>query len=328
MPIQKIPIVLVTGELGSGKTALINALLEIDPWPDSALIINEAGESSIDHQLFNTIAYASENIVDGCICCDGGGTLIERIQELFWLHLTKRTRPLRQLLIEASGLSDPSQLYQKIAGDALIRSRFTEPIVLKMVDAQHVIASEVSAAPYYHILAKTDLLEAEALDRLQSATQLLDPSTTFHKPDFLALLAQVGTQWWKRFLPLRAPGTASSKVLTAHLPSLTIPLSSDHARVLNDEDLYELYVPYQKELIRLKAILENKNGEKRVVDIVRSQLYPSRVVPRPAEYASRTNQAGDARNFLVVFGERAALLRFLTDLRQWLSELSSTADAP
>ena len=73
---EKIPIIVLTGFLGSGKTVLLNALLKQPDFADSAIIVNEFGEVGLDHLL---VASAVENIVlldAGCLCCAVLGSLI------------------------------------------------------------------------------------------------------------------------------------------------------------------------------------------------------------------------------------------------------------
>ncbi len=311
MLLKKIPIVVVTGELGSGKSALIQALLAIKPWSASALIINEAGEVNIDHQLFGQVAYASENVTAGCVCCDGAASLIDRLQDLFWLQLTKKIRPLRQVLIEASGVADPAQLHQTLTSDAFIRSRFASPVLLKTVDALQLdrLAPENGVYP---ILTKTDLLTAAdhhvLSQRLLHATP---PSLVLSKPDLLQTLEQLGERWPEALPPLAPPPINASEADTSHWPCLTISLSPPEARRLRDEDLEAVYARHGAALARLKAVLEDSAGHQRVVDIVHGRLYPSRIVP--------PSDAEPSTGHVVVFGQRAALLSFQIDLRKHLS---------
>ncbi|MCK9509007.1 MAG: hypothetical protein M0Q54_11270 [Pigmentiphaga sp.] len=312
MPVEKIPIVVVSGALGSGKSALIQALLAIKPWSASALIINEAGEVNIDHQLLGQVAYASENVTAGCVCCDGAASLIDRLQDLFWLHLTKKIPALRQVLIEASGVADPAQLHQTLTSDAFIRSRFAPPVMLKTVDALQLAGPVPPTGGLYQILTKTDLLSAEDRHALSQRLLHTTPPLAFLKPDFLRDLEQWGERWPEALPPLAPPPVNAAEADASHWPCLTIALQPQEARRLRDGDLEAVYARQGAALARLKAVLEDTAGHQRVIDIVHGRLYPSRGVT--------PSGAGPSANHVVVFGQRAALLAFQIDLRKRLSE--------
>ncbi|HEX3948635.1 MAG TPA: GTP-binding protein, partial [Steroidobacteraceae bacterium] len=76
-----IPITVLTGFLGSGKTTVLNRLLKRDEFSDAAVIINEFGEVGLDHLL---VERASENFVllnSGCLCCTVRGDLITTLRD-------------------------------------------------------------------------------------------------------------------------------------------------------------------------------------------------------------------------------------------------------
>jgi G3E family GTPase len=78
----KIPVTLITGFLGSGKTTLISKLLKHPDMRRVAVVINEVGEIGIDHDL---VTMSSENITllaNGCICCSGAHRLARDVARL------------------------------------------------------------------------------------------------------------------------------------------------------------------------------------------------------------------------------------------------------
>ena len=80
---NSVPVTIITGFLGSGKTTVLNRLLRAPDLADTAVIINEFGEVSLDHLL---IEQAIENAVllkNGCICCTVRGDILDTIDELF-----------------------------------------------------------------------------------------------------------------------------------------------------------------------------------------------------------------------------------------------------
>ena len=79
---DRIPVMLLTGFLGRGKTTLLNAWLQTDDLSGAAIIVNEFGEIGIDHAL---IASSNENTIElstGCLCCTVRGDLVDTLREL------------------------------------------------------------------------------------------------------------------------------------------------------------------------------------------------------------------------------------------------------
>ena len=97
------PVTVITGFLGSGKTTVLNRLLRAPDLADTAVIINEFGEVSLDHLL---IEQAIENAVllkNGCICCTVRGDILDTIEELFRKRETGELPWFRRIAIETTG---------------------------------------------------------------------------------------------------------------------------------------------------------------------------------------------------------------------------------
>ena len=109
---ERIPITLLTGFLGAGKTTLVNRLLSA---PDSgriAVIVNEFGEIGIDGDL---IARASKDMLEltnGCICCAAQGDLMDGLNRLYLrkIGLAEPSVDFDKIVIETTGIADPSPL--------------------------------------------------------------------------------------------------------------------------------------------------------------------------------------------------------------------------
>jgi G3E family GTPase len=105
---DSVPVTVITGFLGSGKTTVLNRLLRAPDLADTAVIINEFGEVSLDHLL---IEQAIENAVllkNGCICCTVRGDILDTINELFRKRETGELPWFRRIAIETTGLADPA----------------------------------------------------------------------------------------------------------------------------------------------------------------------------------------------------------------------------
>lgn len=120
LPVKpKIPVLIVTGFLGSGKTTFINHLLLLNKEVKIGLIENEFGEVSIDSMLI--VNYQPESIIElnnGCICCSIFNEFSLTLQEL-----VKKHDHLEQLIIETTGVADPGPIIEPFYRDVdLIRS--------------------------------------------------------------------------------------------------------------------------------------------------------------------------------------------------------------
>src|SRR5438874_9982874 len=81
-PAAPIPLTVLTGFLGAGKTSLLNRLLRDPALADTAVIINEFGEIGLDHLLVKTIDDNMVLLQSGCLCCTLRGDLVEALENL------------------------------------------------------------------------------------------------------------------------------------------------------------------------------------------------------------------------------------------------------
>jgi G3E family GTPase len=133
--LNSVPVTVITGFLGSGKTTVLNHLLRAPDLADTAVIVNEFGEVSLDHLL---IEQAIENAVllkNGCICCTVRGDILDTIEELFRKRESGELPWFRRIAIETTGLADPAPVVHTLVGAA--RPCHLDGIVVT-ADAIHV----------------------------------------------------------------------------------------------------------------------------------------------------------------------------------------------
>jgi cobalamin biosynthesis protein CobW len=145
--LTKIPVTVVTGFLGSGKTTLIQHLLRNPNGKKLAVLVNEFGSEGVDGDILKSCADANcpvENIVElanGCICCTVADDFIPAMEQLL-------ARPVRpdHIIIETSGLALPKPLLKAFDWPE-IRSRITVDGVIALADAEAVAAGRFAPNP-------------------------------------------------------------------------------------------------------------------------------------------------------------------------------------
>jgi len=137
-----IPCTVLTGFLGSGKTTLLNHILQANHGKKIAVIENEFGEVAIDGALVTGGASVDqEDIVEmnnGCICCTVRGDLIAGLKKLI-KNSQKKNKKLDAVIIETTGLADPSPVAQTFFADPFVQQALRLDGILTLVDAKHII---------------------------------------------------------------------------------------------------------------------------------------------------------------------------------------------
>ena len=136
-----IPVSIVTGFLGSGKTTLIRRLLREPGFARTAVIVNEWGEIGLDHEL---IASSDETLValtTGCLCCRMRSDLVTTLLDLDRRRSDGEIPWYDRVLVETSGLADPAPILQALMADDAAAEGHAIDTVLTLVDAQHGTAT-------------------------------------------------------------------------------------------------------------------------------------------------------------------------------------------
>lgn len=171
-----VPVLLVTGFLGAGKTTVVNGLLAHAEGRRIAAVVNDFGAINIDSEL---IAGASDGVVslaNGCICCTLEGDLLRTLATL----LRRDPRP-DTIVIETSGIADPADIVRNLMDPVVWREAPLET-VLCVVDAAAPAAQLDDAllraqlrATDVVALSKADLVDAAGLARVRAAVAAIKP---------------------------------------------------------------------------------------------------------------------------------------------------------
>jgi G3E family GTPase len=135
MSADPIPVSVLTGFLGSGKTTMLRHLLGQPEFSRTAVIINEFGEVGLDHELIEASEDSFIELQTGCLCCKIRTDLAQTLQSLLRRRDEGRCAPFNRIVIETSGLADPAPILQTLMTDANIADRLVLGGVVTTVDA-------------------------------------------------------------------------------------------------------------------------------------------------------------------------------------------------
>lgn len=182
-PLEPIPLTVLTGFLGSGKTTRLNAWLKDPAFADTLVIINEFGAVGLDHLLIEEAQGDMLLMAAGCLCCTIRGDLVATLEDLLRRRDNSRIRFFRRVVIETTGLADPLPILQAVLQHPYLSKRFVVASVLTLVDALHgttTLADHTEARRQVAladalILTKTDLASEAARSATMAAAQALNP---------------------------------------------------------------------------------------------------------------------------------------------------------
>src|SRR5579871_3395008 len=172
-----VPILLVAGFLGAGKTTVVNHLLAHAQGRRIAAVVNDFGAINIDAEL---IAGSSDGVVslaNGCICCSLEGDLLRTLAALL-----RRDPQPELIVIETSGIADPADIVRNLMDPVIFREAPLETVVC-VVDATLPVAklddallkSQLRAADVV-ALSKVDLVDETERDKLRDAVRAIRPA--------------------------------------------------------------------------------------------------------------------------------------------------------
>ncbi len=183
-PPPLIPVVVLTGFLGSGKTTLRNRLLPQPAFERTLVLINEFGSVSIDHDL--VVASRDETVIElpnGCICCSLRGDLVRTLHDAVG-RFAREGRPwFDRVVIETTGLADPTPILGTLMTHGALLDRFRLQAVLTTVDAvngdgtldAHDVALRQVAVADLVLVTKQDLAPTADAQRLHARLATINP---------------------------------------------------------------------------------------------------------------------------------------------------------
>mmetsp|Transcript_19880 Transcript_19880/g.46238 ORF Transcript_19880/g.46238 Transcript_19880/m.46238 type:complete len:575 (-) Transcript_19880:52-1776(-) len=287
----KVPVTVITGFLGSGKTTLLNRILREQHGKRIAVIENEFGEVGIDSSLVEQAERTTETVVEmnnGCICCTLRGDFIEGMQKVL-KDVQARGSHLDGVLIETTGLADPSPIASTFFLDQYMRENYRLDSILGVCDSKHLLsqleatrekscvneASEQVAFSDRLLLTKTDLCSEDELSLVLQKLKHVNPFAKvlpmnlkdLETPVPVDELCNVKAFSLDRALEFDSTflDDADDHMHDSSIKALGVKLSGQ----LNQDKLNHFFSAvlkrYPKEMYRMKGILDVKGIKERYI---------------------------------------------------------------
>ncbi len=187
----RIPVVVVTGFLGAGKTTLVKNFLGSEEGHGTAIVVNEFGATGIDDGLLRSSADETVLLGNGCLCCNVRSDLQWALRKL----VSDRERGLvphfRRIVIETSGLADPGPILSTFATDRALGGECHVDAVIAVADAvngrttleQFAEARQQVMLADIIVISKSDLATGDGSDALAERLRVLNPRALIVRAD-------------------------------------------------------------------------------------------------------------------------------------------------
>jgi G3E family GTPase len=184
-PPPPIPLTILTGFLGAGKTTCLNQLVSNPALSDTLILINEFGAVGLDHLFIEKVDGDMILMSSGCICCTIRGDLVTTLEDLLKRLDNGRIKAFNRIILETTGLADPAPILHAIMYHPYLMLRYRLDGVVTVIDAingattldVHEEAVKQAAIADRLVVSKTDLAEdAENLNCLVARLKALNPS--------------------------------------------------------------------------------------------------------------------------------------------------------
>jgi|TARA_Y100000814_G_scaffold170378_1_gene124585 G3E family GTPase len=271
----RVPVTVLTGFLGAGKTTLVNRILTENHGKRIAVVENEYNELSIDRDLVVSEAEEIIEMNNGCLCCLVRGDLIHALRELL-----QRRDKFDYILIETSGLTDPGPVAQTFVVDEYLKEKVSIDGIVTIVDAKHVwqhiderqeLKEQIGFADVV-LLNKTDLVTEAELDKLETRVKSINALAKTHRTKNSAAkmddILDIGAFDLERILSTH-PNLLTSEEdeceIAEGISSVGIAFPGDLDGEKMEEWAHELGHEKGEDIFRLKGVLSFKGVPDRVV---------------------------------------------------------------
>lgn len=334
----RIPVLLLTGFLGSGKTTVLNDWLGHEALSNAAVIVNEFGEIGIDNALIAKSDDRTIELTTGCLCCTVQGTLVETLQGLMIRRRRGDIRDFNAVVIETTGLADPIPVLQALI-TAPVTTEYKLSRIVTTVEAPqgiHTIEHHEEALRQVMVandilVTKTDLSK-EPVEKIEAWLANLNPTATIRQSEpgripfpladaveeFGKLTVENAEDW------LRAVQVSHHEHHHHHDDDAIGTFVLTFQEPLEWQDvaawLDALVIAHGPQMLRIKGILDIKGrSEPIVVQAVQRLFHPPTALP------SWSTGSHESRIVFITNGIRASFVREVFDVIRGKSQKESAA---
>jgi len=188
----RIPVTVVTGFLGAGKTTLVRHFLETPEGRGTAVLVNEFGEAGIDDALLRNSTEKTVLLGNGCLCCNFRSDLQVALHRLVVDRERGVIPHFGRIVIETSGLADPSPILTTFATDRALGGEFFVEAVIAVIAAADGIKTVAKFAEARRqimladriVISKTDIADEDAAEVLTTRLRELNPRARIIAADY------------------------------------------------------------------------------------------------------------------------------------------------
>jgi G3E family GTPase len=292
-----IPLTLVTGFLGSGKTTLIKRLIQASAPVQFGLIENEFAELNIDAEILGEKTTGQDVWIEqtsGCLCCKLEGDLWPTIKKL----LSQAPKPIEHLILETTGLADPGPLIEALLAPGPHKNQVVLDGVITLVDGQHFAKSYTELESTEHtselvrqliqasvvVLSKTDVADKNSLLKAKELIASLNPEAEILETQLdtrvpLELLHQEAFSFKNEGIKIAKAIQVHQRAFSLRAPALALKSTHTHLDVSSkvievegelDARVFELFLNITlakggKTLLRAKGFLAFQGQPQRVL---------------------------------------------------------------
>lgn len=287
---ERIPIHVITGFLGSGKTTFIRKILEHDKNSETIVLVNELGEIGLDNLLVEQVCDNTYLLASGCVCCTVLTDVKDTLLKVLADKKAGKIAPFKNIIIETTGLANPASMLNTLSFDTHLKSRFAVHGMTCVIDgtlamSQHSIHPEwlpQIIASNKWVLSKRDLIGSEEELNVRNFVESVGSTGAWIEPETLVDTSNLFALEYMRTEFLNLP--FSTEGFKTHKDTQTGVI------VFNDSvdwTLFGLWLnillkQYGESILRIKGMLYLTGQEKPVfLHGVQHCLYPPEHLEHP-----------------------------------------------
>jgi G3E family GTPase len=188
----RIPVTIVTGFLGAGKTTLVKHFLETPEGHGTAVLVNEFGQEGIDDVLLRNSTEKTTLLGNGCLCCNFRSDLQNALHRMVVDRERGVVPPFSRVVIETSGLADPSPILTTFATDRALGGEFFVEAVITVIAAgsglktigKYAEARRQVMLADRIVISKADIADEDAVETTTARLRELNPRARIIAADY------------------------------------------------------------------------------------------------------------------------------------------------